>query len=305
VSIFGERRVCPHCGRKVREPKRIEDYRCPRCGKPGPWATDEQAAAWQAEQEALEYAQAAAKEAAGRYWELLGQVTNGDLASIIPKMRVAADEAGVSDADRSQAELGVFRDWVKSAIADDIFTPEEHDRLSVLMSAFELTPESLASADRDLSHDVLVAEINSGYLPEVRSPHVIAKAGEMVHLEVPATLMKEVALREYQGGYSGFSFPIGKTGIRYKVGGARGHSVQVGTRLQVADSGLLAVTNRRAVYTGSRKTVDMPYPKLVSVTVYSDAIVFHLSNRVNAPIFSIPTGSDVVAAVVNAAAQRA
>jgi hypothetical protein len=116
--------------------------------------------------------------------------------------------------------------------------------------------------------------------------------------------MKEVAVREYQGGYSGFSFPIGKTGIRYKVGGSRGHSVQVGTKLQVADSGILAITNKRAVYTGSRKTVDMPYSKLVNLTVYSDAIVFHQSNRVNAPMFAIASGSDVVGAVVNAAAQR-
>jgi endogenous inhibitor of DNA gyrase (YacG/DUF329 family) len=102
VSIFGERRACPHCGRRVREPKQIEDYRCPRCGKPGPWATDEQAAAWQTEQDELEHARAAAEEATGRYKELLGQVTNGDVASIVPKMRVAADEAGVSDAERGQ-----------------------------------------------------------------------------------------------------------------------------------------------------------------------------------------------------------
>jgi hypothetical protein len=33
-----------------------------------------------------------------------------------------------------------------------------------------------------------------------------------------------------QGGYRGFSFPIGKRGIRYKVGGARGHSVEIGTK---------------------------------------------------------------------------
>jgi hypothetical protein len=83
------------------------------------------------------------------------------------------------------------------------------------MSAFGLTPESLASLERNLSHDVLVAEINSGCLPEIRSPHLIPKAGEIVHLEIPASLMKEVAVREYQGGYSGFSFPIGKTGIRF------------------------------------------------------------------------------------------
>jgi hypothetical protein len=37
------------------------------------------------------------------------------------------------------------------------------------------------------------------------------------------------------------------------------------------------ITNKRAVYTGSRKTVEMPYAKLVNLTVYSDGIVFHPS----------------------------
>lgn len=73
----------------------------------------------------------------------------------------------------------------------------------------------------------------------------------------------------------------------------------------VADTGILAVTSKGAVFMGSRKTIETPYAKLVNVTVYSDAIVFHLSNRVNAPMLTIPSGSDVVAAVVNAAAQRA
>jgi hypothetical protein len=305
MRIFAERRVCPHCGRKVREPTRIEDYLCPRCGEPGPWATEEQAAGWQAEQEALQRAHAAAKEAAQRYRALLHEATtDGDLTTLVPQMRLAADEAGLSESAQREAQLAAFRAAVKAAIVDDIFTPAEHERLSSLMSAFRLTPEDLDSADQQLSHDVQVAQINSGYLPEVPSPHLMAKSGEIVHIEVPATLMKEVAVREFRGGYSGFSFPIGKTGIRYKVGGARGHSVEVGTKLQVADSGLLAVTNKRAVYMGSRKTVDMPYSKLVNLTVYSDGIVFHLSNRTNAPLFTIASGTDVVAAVVNAAAQR-
>ena len=115
--------------------------------------------------------------------------------------------------------------------------------------------------------------------------------------------MKEVAIRQWQGGYSGFSFPIGKTGVRYRVGGTRGHSVEVGTKLNVADTGLLSVTNKRVVYAGTRKTVEMSYSKLVNLTVYSDGLQFHLSNRVNAPLFTIPGDTHIVAAIVNAAAQ--
>lgn len=305
MSLFGERRRCPHCGRNVRKSNRPEDFLCPHCGQPGPWATEQQLSMWNAEQELIRNAKAAGERAAARYRDFLQQLaTDGDVATLAPQLRLAADEAGISDTEQRRSELEVLRSWVKDAIADDFFTQEEHERLSELIAAFRLTPDALAQADRALSHDVGVAEINSGFLPEVRSPHLIPKAGEIVHVEVPATLMKEVAVRQYQGGYSGFSFPIGRTGIRYRVGGSRGNSVQVGTQLQVADSGILAVTNRRAVYMGSRKTVDMPYTKVVNLTVYADGIVFHLSNRVNAPLFVIKSGSDLVAAVVNRAAQQ-
>ena len=80
--------------------------------------------------------------------------------------------------------------------------------------------------------------------------------------------MKEVAIREYKGGYSGFSFPVGKTGIRYKVGGSRGHSVQVGTKLDVADTGTAGDHEQASGLHGDRKTVDMPYAKLDNLTVF-------------------------------------
>ena len=89
------------------------------------------------------------------------------------------------------------------------------------------------------------------------------------------------------------------------MGGSRGHSVQVGTQLQVADSGLLSITNKRAVYSGSRRPVDMPYSKLVNLSVYRDGVQFHLSNRVNAPLLRSGSGSDIIAAIVNMAAQGA
>jgi hypothetical protein len=53
-----------------------------------------------------------------------------------------------------------------------------------------------------LAEQAFVSSINAEILPEVTSPHILA-----------ARLMKEVAIRQYQGGYQGFSIPIGKTGV--------------------------------------------------------------------------------------------
>jgi hypothetical protein len=73
--------------------------------------------------------------------------------------------------------------------------------------------------------------------------------------------------------------------------------------LQVADTGLLAVTSQRAAFLGSRKTIEMPYAKLLGMQVFSDAISFSLSNRQNAPLIKVAIDTDVLGALLNAAAQ--
>jgi hypothetical protein len=275
-------------------PKDPEDFLCPRCGLPGPFASPDQAAAWSAQQAAR-----------NRYRELLEGVATGSLpdgdVSVLAATRTAA---GYAPDELRSIHLAAFRPIATAAVADDILTPEEGDHLSSALTAIGLSWEDVRNADPDLYEQAFVSSINGGQLPEVGSPHILPKQGEIVHYECQASLMKEVAIRQWQGGYSGFSFPIGKTGIRYRIGGTRGHSVEVGTKLNVADTGLISVTNKRVVYTGTRKTVDMPYSKLVNLTVYGDGLQFHLSNRVNAPLFKVPGRTHIVAAIVNAAAQR-
>jgi len=47
----------------------------------------------------------------------------------------------------------------------------------------------------------------------------------------------------------------------------------------------------------------MPYAKLVNLSVFSDGVQFHQSNRQTAPLFRLDDG-EIVAATVNAAARQ-
>ena len=115
--------------------------------------------------------------------------------------------------------------------------------------------------------------------------------------------MKEVALREYRAGFSGLSIPLGK-GFRYRIGAMRGRQVQVGTEMQVADQGVLSVSSKRVVFLGSRKTMEMPLSKLVNITLFTDGVQLHMSNRVNAPLFLVGNMAQVVGAAVAKAVER-
>jgi hypothetical protein len=49
--------------------------------------------------------------------------------------------------------------------------------------------------------------------------------------------------------------------------------------VQADDQGTLSVSSSRAVFIGAKKTMEMPYAKLVNLGVFADGVQFHLSNR--------------------------
>ena len=222
------------------------------------------------------------------------------ISEIENRLPVLAQEARLADSQRHKLHLETFDAYVDTALADDCLTEEEERHIFQMAAVLGLDAE--LQLDGIMSR-LLVAKVNDGRLPTVTEPNIMLKKGEVVHAEMTSELMKTVKIREYQGGYSGFSFRIAK-GVRYHTGRTRGRSVVVGTELQVQDEGILSVTSQRAVYMGAGKTIELPYKKLLNLNVFSDGVQFHMSNRVNPPMFRLQKGDgDVVAAIVNEASQ--
>jgi len=287
----------------VGKPRRPEDILCRHCQQPGPWASSEQVEAWNKEQEKKRQAEEAQAAAKKRYSDLVVEVLDGH-TELAPALKEAASQSGYSFGEQQTNALASFRGYVDRVLDDNLLSEEERDRVLALVPALDLTWDAVNLADPTLQDRLVIAAANSGRLPTAKNSILLTKAGEVVHYEVQASLMKEVTLREWRAGYSGFSIPIGKTGIRYKIGGARGHSVVVGTEWQAADNGTLSITSRRAVFSGLRKTMEFAYSKLANLSVFSNGVQFHVTNRQTAPLFTVPSG-EVLAALVNAAMQHA
>jgi hypothetical protein len=196
----------------------------------------------------------------------------------------------------------VFRQYAETVLADDHLTVQEELSFSELGEALGVDTAALNERYRDILLRLVIARANDGRLSEIEAPQLIRKGDEAVYLESAAALMKEVAIREYQGGYGGYSFRIAK-GVRYTTGRTRGRSVVVGTELQIADTGILTVSSTRLVYLGSKKSIEFPFAKLLSFEVFNDGIRLHSSNRQTTPLFKLESG-DVVAATLNQAMQR-
>jgi hypothetical protein len=198
-----------------------------------------------------------------------------------------------------------FRAYCNTILADDRLTAEEEMAFRSVAAALGVDQATFTRDHHEIFCHFLIAKLNDGRLEPLPDPDMLVKKDEAVYLQLNgAAMLKEVAIREWQAGSRGVSFRIAK-GVSYRVGNTRGRSVVVGTELQVEDTGTLFVTSHRIVFTGMRKSLEIPLAKLLDLDVYSDAIIFHASNRRNAPMFQVGASmGHVVAATVNASAQR-
>lgn len=236
-----------------------------------------------------------------RYQAALAKLRGGDDSpETLEQLRGLADPRHRSDAHAA------FLAYSQRLLADDLLSTTEESRWQGVADVLGVAQNDLNLPEFNglLAH-LTIARINDGRLPEVPAgqAHLMAKRGEIVHIETGAVLMKEVIDREFRGGSRGVSIPIVK-GVRFRTGSFRGQSVVVGSHLAAADTGIISVSSKRVVFLGTRKTIDTPYAKLASLDAFSDGIRIHASNRQGAPLFRLPVGGQVVAAAIQAAAQR-
>ena len=120
---------------------------------------------------------------------------------------------------------------------------------------------------------------------QVASPLAL-KPKEEAYVSVPAVLARQTTRTRYSGGSQGFSFPIGHTGIRYRVGSFSGHPIQSSSITDV-DEGTLVLSNMRIAFIGKLKSVVTQLPKLVHVELYNDALAVFQEGRENPNFYKI------------------
>jgi hypothetical protein len=178
-------------------------------------------------------------------------------------------------------EMGAVRD---QAIAADN-QAVDLERLAASQSTAADTASDEVKRRADAEHELgfdapyLAARLQSHGPDDVESP-LILKRGEHACWVAPATLARNQTRTKWIGGSQGVSFPIGHTGIRYRVGSYHGHPIQQ-QFLGKLDSGTLVITNLRIAFIGAAKSTSIPFAKLLHVECYSDAVSVFLEGREN------------------------
>jgi hypothetical protein len=206
---------------------------------------------------------------------------SGDRALIEAKLRPVLAQIARLSSDEVEPEIDSIR---SQAVAADTQAQELDKRtqsLSIDASATSAELTRRIDAEREMGFDApyLVAYLKMYGPQDVQSP-LILKRGERACWVAPATLERQQTRRQWVGGSQGFSFPIGHTGIRYRVGSFHGHPIQQQFLGQL-DSGTFVISNQRIAFIGNVKSTSVPFAKLLHVECYSDAVAVFQEGREN------------------------
>jgi len=218
-----------------------------------------------------------------------GILTDDELEGIVAEQR----RQGLTDQDLRFFRTELFQRACEAAGADRRLTPAEEGSLNRLIQRFNIDIEdsSIKRSARDLATFRLLYEIDQGNLPVVHLPGIALRGGEQAHAAIRASLLEErVTRRTYQGGSTGVSIRIAR-GVSYRVGGHRGQ-IKTETGIVPVSSGVLALTSKRVVFHGDRKSINATWNKVGSAQLFKDGIILSLSTRGEPARLSFEDDSD-------------
>lgn len=127
--------------------------------------------------------------------------------------------------------------------------------------------------------EIVVQKLANGKinLTPVSSP-VILKKNETAYISLPnITLSEPRAVRVSKSGGYGTSYRLAK-GFTVHSGTGQSRSVSH-DEIMAIDIGTFVITNKRVVFVGSKKSVNIDLKKILSMTVYKDGISIQRENK--------------------------
>jgi hypothetical protein len=197
-------------------------------------------------------------------------------------MRMARESPSVTVAN---ADLIGTQAQAADAQAEKSATRAQQSATAFTSMSAELRRRTEAQREMGFDSLYLAAYLNTYGPQNVESPLVLKK-GEQACVSISATLARQQTRRQWVGGSQGFSFPIGHTGIRYRVGSFHGHPVQQ-QFLAKLDTGRLVVTNQRIAFIGNLKSTSIPLTKLLHVECYADGLAVFREGKENPDLYLV------------------
>jgi DNA-directed RNA polymerase subunit M/transcription elongation factor TFIIS len=131
--------------------------------------------------------------------------------------------------------------------------------------------------DADINTWLIDASNGNITFTDTNSPVILKKNERALIVLSNIDLWEPRAVRQTRGAYGGPTFRIAK-GVSFRVGSfaARSESHE---ELRTIDQGMLTLTNKRLVFTGTKRTTNIDLRKIVAIEPYSDGIASQRENK--------------------------
>jgi hypothetical protein len=166
---------------------------------------------------------------------------------------------------------------VEHSLHDGVLSEEEEKRLMEIKDRLALSHEELErnGAWERVVKAAVIRDLLHGQLPKRMSangslPVNLQKGEEIVWAFNRVEYLEDRVRRQYVGSSSGVSIRVMK-GVYYRVGAFKGQPIDRTERVHV-DTGIVATTNKHIYFVGPKKSLRVPYAKIVSFQPFADGI---------------------------------
>lgn len=192
-------------------------------------------------------------------------------------LKSVAATAFIPDQKIRGALVAGWEESVQRYLDDDLLSSDEENRLMSFAQRFSLSQSDLntkgaftRAAMGAVIRDVLAGKISSRVQVKDPLPFNLKRGESLIWLFKGTHLFEEKIHRSYVGGYQGVSIRVMR-GVYYRIGGFKGNPVET-SRVEQVDEGVFGVTDEHVYFAGARKSLRVPYNKIVSFSPYSDGI---------------------------------
>lgn len=183
----------------------------------------------------------------------------------------------VPSSERNALLVKGWENSVEQFLEDGILDATEEKRLVEFKERFALSQGDLDKngAFTKIVKAAVLRDVLSGIVPQRISvdghiPINFQKGEQVVWAFAGSKYLEDKTRRQFVGGSQGVSIRVMK-GVYYRVGAFKGHAVEHTERVHI-DTGWVVVTTKNIYFAGPRKSVRLPYAKIISFEPFSDGV---------------------------------
>ncbi len=225
--------------------------------------------------------------------------------------RLTPEEMAELDALRAQKDLShtevrmiaraVYRGALRSALEDAVLTPEEDAHLHRIQQELRLEERELGEDQAQVVRLRMLAQFLAGHLPEIEAPLQLVP-GEICHWLVQGALAERLELPVARPELRGVVMRV-MSDDPFTMEDER-DALRPAEDILPVDLGIVAVTSRRTVFQGAKRTISIPHARVDGIVLYADALRLDELNGATRRYLLVEDAELTAAALLQAARRR-